>query len=128
MKSRIRCAVAVLAFGFSASVLGQQASLENPQPASFQSGIGLISGWSCAGNVQVVVDGTPLTVAYCTPRADVAPVCAGNGTPIIHATPKSTDAGHGGNTGKNGNTTTSTIVLPPNATPDPKGKVVKLRA
>jgi len=79
MKSRVVRAIAAFAFVFASSTFAQQASLENPQPSSFQSGIGLISGWSCAGNVQVVVDGTPLTVAYGTPRADVAPVCAGNG-------------------------------------------------
>jgi hypothetical protein len=78
MKSRIICAAAASAIGFMASAFAQQASLENPQPSSFQSGIGLISGWSCAGNVQVVVDGSPLIVAYGTPRADVAPVCGGN--------------------------------------------------
>ena len=47
-------------------------------------------------------------------------------TPIIHATPKSTDTGNGGKKGNGGNTTTAMIVLPPNAEPDPRGKVVKL--
>jgi len=79
MHPRIVSSIAALAIGLATSSFAQQANLENPQPSSFQSGIGLISGWSCAGNVQVVVDGTPLSVAYGTPRADVAPVCAGNG-------------------------------------------------
>ena len=48
--------------------------LENPRPASSQSGIGLISGWVCAGAVvELEVDGTPLGAAASgTSRADVA--------------------------------------------------------
>src|SRR4051812_1934328 len=61
-----------------ASTASAQASLENPQPSSFQSGIGIISGWSCTSGVQVVIDGTPLAVAYGTPRGDVASTCGGN--------------------------------------------------
>ena len=78
MKVRIAVAAGALGCGVVTASYAQQASLENPQPSSFQSGIGLISGWSCAGNVQVVVDGNPLTVAYGTPRADVATTCGGN--------------------------------------------------
>jgi hypothetical protein len=57
------------------------ASLENPQPDSYQSGIGLISGWSCtAGTITASVDGkTTLTLPYGSARADTASVCgAGN--------------------------------------------------
>ena len=53
------------------------ASLENPQPGSFQSGIGLISGWSCQGpSVTVSIDGKPtLQAPYGSARADTASVC-----------------------------------------------------
>jgi hypothetical protein len=51
------------------------AQLENPGPASFQSGIGLISGWSCEGPVSLVIDGVESKVAYGSPRADAAPTC-----------------------------------------------------
>jgi len=54
------------------------AQLENPGPGSFQSGIGLISGWSCEGAVSLVVDGVDIKAAYGSPRADVTPTC---GTP-----------------------------------------------
>jgi len=51
------------------------AQLENPGPASFQSGIGLISGWSCQGPVSLVIDGIETKVAYGSPRADAMPTC-----------------------------------------------------
>jgi hypothetical protein len=56
-------------------------ALENPQPGSFQSGIGLFSGWSCQGpSIAVSVDGgAALITPYGSARADTAPVCgAGN--------------------------------------------------
>lgn len=78
MKKQAILGVAALAIGFAASAFAQS-SLENPQPSSFQSGIGLISGWSCVSGAQVSIDGaTPLAVAYGTPRGDVASTCAGN--------------------------------------------------
>ena len=48
------------------------AALENPQPGSYQSGIGLISGWSCQGpSITVSIDGqAPLAMSYGTPRAE----------------------------------------------------------
>ena len=55
--------------------------LENPRPASFQSGLGVISGWVCEGEgVTVEIereDGevVELTAAYGTERADTAAVC-----------------------------------------------------
>ena len=64
---------------FAGSNAFAQASLENPQPSSFQSGIGIISGWSCTSGVQVAIDGSPLNVAYGTGRGDVASTCGGNG-------------------------------------------------
>lgn len=51
------------------------AQLENPGPGSFQSGIGIISGWSCEGAVSVAIDGIETKVAYGSPRADAAPTC-----------------------------------------------------
>ena len=54
-----------------------QGSLENPQPDTFQSGIGLVSGWVCdAGEVTFRVDGGPMRdAAYGTSRGDTAGVC-----------------------------------------------------
>ena len=50
--------------------------LENPSPASFQSGIGVISGWVCAAEEVVIeIDEMPLDAAYGTSRADTAGVC-----------------------------------------------------
>ena len=52
------------------------AALENPQPASFQSGIGLISGWACAGPIAVSVDGAaPIAVPQGSPRGDTLGEC-----------------------------------------------------
>ncbi len=53
-----------------------QATLENPAPESFQSGIGIISGWACeAGEIIIELAGTPVQAAYGTPRGDTQPVC-----------------------------------------------------
>ena len=50
--------------------------LENPAPASFQSGIGVLSGWVCeAEEVVIEIDEIPLEAAYGTSRADTAAVC-----------------------------------------------------
>ena len=47
--------------------------LENPAPASFQSGIGVLSGWVCdAEEVVIEIDEMPLDAAYGTSRADTA--------------------------------------------------------
>jgi hypothetical protein len=57
------------------------ASLENPNSGSYQSGIGLISGWSCvSGSIVVRIDGTDNNVAYGTPRGDTASVCGATNT------------------------------------------------
>lgn len=57
-------------------------ALENPQPGSFQSGIGLISGWSCQGpTIGVAVDGGLQQMApYGSSRADTASLCGANNT------------------------------------------------
>ena len=53
-----------------------RATLENPQPASFQSGIGIISGWAChAHEIVIELAGTPVPAAYGTPRGDTQSVC-----------------------------------------------------
>jgi hypothetical protein len=51
--------------------------LENPQPDTFQSGIGLVSGWVCAaGAVTFQIDDGPMRdAAYGTSRTDTAGVC-----------------------------------------------------
>ena len=56
---------------------GPIGTLENPGPASFQSGIGLLSGWVCdAAVVELEInDGPRIAAAYGTDRADTAPIC-----------------------------------------------------
>ena len=52
------------------------ATLENPQPHSFQSGLGVISGWVCeAEEIVIELNGTPVPAAYGTPRADTQARC-----------------------------------------------------
>ena len=61
--------------------------LENPQPGSFQSGIGVISGFVCnASLIEISFDnGTPFEAAYGTSRSDTATVCgdANNGFSLL---------------------------------------------
>ena len=54
-----------------------QQTLENPQPDSFQSGIGVISGWACNANtIEISFNGGPrLKAAVGTIRADTSGVC-----------------------------------------------------
>ena len=50
--------------------------LENPGPDSFQSGIGVLSGWVCeADMVEIELNGMPQEAAYGTERLDTAGVC-----------------------------------------------------
>jgi hypothetical protein len=51
--------------------------LENPQPNSAQSGIGVVSGWQCdAQSVEFQIDdGRLVPIAYGTERKDTEPVC-----------------------------------------------------
>ena len=62
-------------------------ALENPGPASFQSGIGLLSGWVCAAAVVEleINGGARIAAAYGTARADTAAVCgdADNGFGLL---------------------------------------------
>ncbi|MCB1782323.1 MAG: hypothetical protein KDJ34_19980 [Candidatus Competibacteraceae bacterium] len=58
-------------------------SLENPQPGSFQSGVGIISGWVCnASHVYFMVDNsqTANSAAYGTERPDTLSVCGKTNT------------------------------------------------
>src|SRR5437762_8766248 len=55
------------------SVARPSSALEIPQPGSYQSGIGLLSGWSCRGPTGISIDGqAPLNVPYGAARTDVA--------------------------------------------------------
>ena len=50
--------------------------LENPGPDSFQSGIGVLSGWVCdAAVVEIELNGVPQEAAYGTERMDTADIC-----------------------------------------------------
>src|SRR2546430_6697658 len=56
--------------------LWAQATLDNPQPGSAQSGIGVISGWACqATRVDIEIDGVAIQAAYGTSRADTSSAC-----------------------------------------------------
>jgi len=57
-------------------------SLENPQPGSIESGIGVISGWNCqATTITIQIDNAPPVAApYGSLRADTSTVCGGNVT------------------------------------------------
>lgn len=61
--------------------VGAQVSLENPQPGSSQSGIGLISGWACtATRIDIEIDGSiTLQAAYGTARGDTITTCGDDG-------------------------------------------------
>ena len=51
--------------------------LENPQPGSFQSGVGIISGWACnAQTIEISIDGGPrIQAGTGTIREDTQGVC-----------------------------------------------------
>ncbi len=78
-----RSAASGVAPGAAAPQAASLGVLENPQPGSAQSGIGVISGWVCDASVVTVrIDGgPPIVTAYGTGRADTQPVCgdANNG-------------------------------------------------
>ena len=51
-------------------------TLENPRAASFQSGVGVISGWAChAQEIVIELDGRPLQAGYGTTRTDTRGRC-----------------------------------------------------
>ena len=60
--------------------------LENPAPNSFQSGVGVISGWVCeAETVEIELNGEAQPAAYGTERLDTEAVCgdADNGFGLL---------------------------------------------
>ena len=51
-------------------------TLENPRSTSFQSGVGVISGWAChAHEIVIELDGMPLKAGYGTTREDTRSRC-----------------------------------------------------
>lgn len=81
LRGVLRACTSVCLIASSIQHVGAVASLENPQPASYQSGIGLLSGWSCEGpSIALSIDGgASLGVPYGSSRADTASLCgAGN--------------------------------------------------
>ena len=65
---------------------GDRQKLENPEPGSFQSGIGVISGWVCdASQIDIEIDGGKTQAAYGTSREDTRTVCgdANNGFGLL---------------------------------------------
>ena len=78
--------------GGGAQLSPEHARLENPPPGSFQSGLGLITGWVCdAETVEIVfepggsAEPLPFEAGYGTARADTADVCgdADNGFGLL---------------------------------------------
>ena len=54
----------------------EDATLENPRAASFQSGVGVISGWACHANKIVIeLNGVPYRAGYGTTRPDTQDRC-----------------------------------------------------
>ena len=69
---RLCCSLVILA-----PSLVHAATLENPAPNSFQSGVGVISGWACeARRIEITFnDGPPQEAAYGTSRGDTQGTC-----------------------------------------------------
>ena len=62
--------------GTSSETVAPDGYLENPGPDSFQSGIGVISGWTCTANTVVIeINGLAYTAAYGTERTDTQADC-----------------------------------------------------
>ena len=70
-------AFVVLLLSIVVSPVYAQQTLENPQPASFQSGIGVISGWACnAQTIEISFNGGPrIQAAIGTIREDTQGAC-----------------------------------------------------
>jgi len=71
MKTGIPPWLGLLAAGLASGCVLARANLENPAPGSFQSGIGLVSGWSCTPPDGVEIDGVLYPLPYGSPRGDV---------------------------------------------------------
>ncbi len=67
----------IIVLGFASPCsLWAQAVLEDPQPGSHQSGIGIIRGWVCqATRIDIEIDGQKVQAAYGTTRGDTQSVC-----------------------------------------------------
>ena len=67
----------IVVFCFITSTARAQGFLENPAPDSFQSGLGLISGWHCtAQQIEIEIDDRIRTFAsHGTPRSDTRDQC-----------------------------------------------------
>jgi hypothetical protein len=87
MKTQMLAGTAALVLGALGTAVHAQGTLENPQPNSAQSGIGVVSGWYCSANVVTFqIDGGRLIpVAYGTEREDTVGVCgdANNGYALL---------------------------------------------
>jgi PhoPQ-activated pathogenicity-related protein len=74
-------------FEGTACLADTRGNLENPAPASFQSGISVISGWACdAEGIEIELDDEAyLAAGYGTKRADTTSVCgdADNGFGLL---------------------------------------------
>lgn len=88
---RLAGLLAAVAIAGFASRAHAQGVLENPQPGSAKSGIGVLSGWKCtAGGPTAITltidDGAPIQAAYGTSRSDTIPVCgdANNGWGVLY--------------------------------------------
>jgi hypothetical protein len=79
----------LLSLGSTQPVWAAEANLENPPPGvvSFQSGVGVVSGWACdADRVDIVFDNIhTLQAAYGTARGDTSSDCgdADNGFGLL---------------------------------------------
>jgi hypothetical protein len=85
----VRTALLLLALSLPATAQGQ-GILENPAPASVNSGVGVLSGWKCsaasASSITLAIDDLPpIQAAYGTGRADTSGVCgdANNGFGVL---------------------------------------------
>ena len=73
---------AIAALALAPALACAQGRLELPEVSSFQSGIGLISGWHCnAQRIEISIDlGPPILVSSRTPRDDTAAICGRSDT------------------------------------------------
>jgi hypothetical protein len=67
----------IAAFCFITSTAHAQGFLENPAPESFQSGLGIISGWHCtARRIEIEIDDRfRVSASHGTPRSDTRDQC-----------------------------------------------------
>ncbi|MBK8509496.1 MAG: hypothetical protein IPL51_12830 [Candidatus Competibacteraceae bacterium] len=84
----------------AATPAGLRGYLENPQPASYLSGITVLSGWACQPaaikQVSVEIDASPTQASYGTERLDTSSICgdADNGWGVLFNTNILRDGAH----------------------------------